>query len=261
MGAVDLARELGIKDSTLRRWAQEHGGTGENVFPGNGSPKDNKDYEIVKLRKKVEELERASLVEGAFDVEARNRLWAGDIACIGTGEGWPCLATVIDALHRKVVGWSMSGRMTEKPVADALGQAVGGESPPGDFSLVFHDDQGPSTLPGRSSAASSPIESPNPCRGRATHGTTRSRNPSSRRSSESWRAARAARRGRRRSRTCSNASSPAATGGGCAHRSAISPVRPRARRCLKKLIFRPRNGRQFISPGLAAPHVTLYSSS
>ena len=36
----------------------------------------------------------------------------------------------------------MAGRMTEKPVADALGQAVGGESPPGDFSLAFHDDQG-----------------------------------------------------------------------------------------------------------------------
>ena len=36
----------------------------------------------------------------------------------------------------------MSGRMTEKPVADALGQAVGREGPPGDFSLAFHDDQG-----------------------------------------------------------------------------------------------------------------------
>ena len=40
------------------------------------------------------------------------------------------------------MGRSMSGRMTEKLVADALEQAVGGESPPGDFSLVFHDDQG-----------------------------------------------------------------------------------------------------------------------
>ena len=36
----------------------------------------------------------------------------------------------------------MSGRMTEKLVTDALGQAVGRESPPGDFSLVFHDGQG-----------------------------------------------------------------------------------------------------------------------
>ena len=31
---------------------------------------------------------------------------------------------------------------TEKLVADALGQAVGRGSPPGDFSLVFRDDQG-----------------------------------------------------------------------------------------------------------------------
>ena len=35
----------------------------------------------------------------------------------------------------------MSGHMTEKLVADALEQAVGRESPPGDFSLVFHDGQ------------------------------------------------------------------------------------------------------------------------
>lgn len=111
MRAADLARELGIKDSTLRRWAQEHGEMGDP---------------------------RANLVDGALDVEARNKLWAGGIACIGTGEGRPCLAAVIDAFRRKVVGWSMTG----KPVADALGQAVGGESPPDDFSLVFHDDQG-----------------------------------------------------------------------------------------------------------------------
>ena len=58
MRAVDLARELGIKDSTLKRWAQEYEEMGENAFPGNGSPKVNKDYEIVKLRKRIEELER-----------------------------------------------------------------------------------------------------------------------------------------------------------------------------------------------------------
>lgn len=85
---------------------------------------------------------RASLVDRALDVEARNRLWAGGIACIGAGEGRPCLAAVIDASRRKVVGWSMSGRMTEKLAADALGQAVGREGPPDGFGLVFHDDQG-----------------------------------------------------------------------------------------------------------------------
>lgn len=58
MRAVDLGREHGIKDSTLRRWAREHGEMGENAFPGNGSPKVDKDYAIVKLRKRIEELER-----------------------------------------------------------------------------------------------------------------------------------------------------------------------------------------------------------
>ena len=58
MRAVDLARELGIEDSTLRRWAQEYEETGDAAFPGNGSPKVNKDHEIVRLRKKAEELER-----------------------------------------------------------------------------------------------------------------------------------------------------------------------------------------------------------
>lgn len=101
MRAVDLARELGIKDSTLRRWAQEYEEMGENAFPGNGSPKVNKDYEIVKLRKRIEELERENLVDRAFDVEVRNKLWVGDITCIGTGEGRPCLAAAIDAFRRK----------------------------------------------------------------------------------------------------------------------------------------------------------------
>ena len=55
MRVVDLAKELGIKDSTLRRWAQEYEEMGDAAFPGNGSPKVNKDHEIVKLGKKVEE--------------------------------------------------------------------------------------------------------------------------------------------------------------------------------------------------------------
>lgn len=58
MTVKDLSGELGIKDSTLRRWACECEEMGDDAFPGNGSPKINKDYEIVKLKKKVEELER-----------------------------------------------------------------------------------------------------------------------------------------------------------------------------------------------------------
>lgn len=58
MTVKDLSEELGIKDSTLRRWACEYEEMGDDAFPGNGSPKINKDYEIAKLEKKVEELER-----------------------------------------------------------------------------------------------------------------------------------------------------------------------------------------------------------
>ena len=86
---------------------------------------------------------RVNLINRVFDVDARNRLWVGDITYIDTDEGWLYLAAVIDAWHRKVVGWSMSGRITEKLAIDALEQAVGREDPPDDFSLAFHDDQGP----------------------------------------------------------------------------------------------------------------------
>ena len=85
---------------------------------------------------------RVNLMDRAFDAEACNKLWAGDITYIRTGEGWLHFATVIDAFHRKAAGWSMSGRMAEKLVTDALEQAVGREGPPDDFSLISHDDQG-----------------------------------------------------------------------------------------------------------------------
>lgn len=273
MTVKGLSEELGIKDSTLRRWAREYEEMGDGAFPGNGSPKINKDYEIVKLKKKVEELERENeilkkfpgllesrpcvrfeflkehrgeigpikkacglmkvsksgfyeylgrkksdaqiereaiegfvveaferhkgrygyrrinrelrkngivvsekrvlrimqklglagkgatrkhriqkkvepgdprlnLVERAFTVGERNRLWVGDITYIPTREGWLYLAAVIDAFSRKVVGWSMSERITEKVAIDAMEQAVGREDPPDDGSLVFHDDRG-----------------------------------------------------------------------------------------------------------------------
>lgn len=49
---------------------------------------------------------------------------------------------MIDAFSRKVVGWSMSERITEKVAIDAIAQAVGREDPPDDGGLVLHDDQG-----------------------------------------------------------------------------------------------------------------------
>ena len=85
---------------------------------------------------------RLNLAERAFTVSGRNRLWAGDVTYIPTREGWLYLAAVTDAFSRKAVGWSMSGRITGKVAIDAMEQAVGGEGPPDDGDLVFHDGQG-----------------------------------------------------------------------------------------------------------------------
>ena len=57
MSVKQLSEELEIKDRTLRRWANEYEKQGDSAFPGNGSPTQNKDYEILKLRKQIEELE------------------------------------------------------------------------------------------------------------------------------------------------------------------------------------------------------------
>ena len=79
---------------------------------------------------------RLNLAERAFTVGGRNRLWAGDIACMPAREGRLCLAAVTDAFSRKAVGWSMPERITEKVAIDAMGRAVGGEGLPDDGSLV-----------------------------------------------------------------------------------------------------------------------------
>lgn len=143
MTVKGLSEELGIKGSTPRRWACEYEETGDDAFPGNGSPKINKGYEIVKLKKKVEPGDpRLNLVERAFSAGGRDRLRVGGIAYMPASEGRLYLAAVIDAFSRKAVDWSMSGRIAEKVAIDAIGQAVGREGPPDDGSLVFHDDQG-----------------------------------------------------------------------------------------------------------------------
>ena len=96
-----------------------------------------------RIRKKVEPGDpRPNLAERAFSAGGRNRLRVGDIACMPASEGRLYLAAAIDAFSRKVVGWSMSERITEKVAVDAMEQAVGREGPPDDGGLVFHGDQG-----------------------------------------------------------------------------------------------------------------------
>lgn len=241
MGAVDLARELGIKDSTLRRWAQEHGGTGENVFPGNDSPKVNKDYEIVKLRKKVEELERASLVEGVRRrgpqqaMGGRHRLHRD-----GRRTALPrSRDRRIPQEGRGLVDVRAHDREAGRGCARAGGRK--GE-PSRRLQPRFHDDQG-------SQHASRAFQ-----RCLESHGIAQSMSrpggPWDDALAESFfktlkRELASGKGCKTREEAKQNvfeSSSSTATGRGCTHRSAITPMRPRARYCLKKLIFsRPRN--------------------
>jgi len=52
----DVARDLGISGTTLRRWINEYDEYGESAFPGHGNALFNSTYEIKKLQKQVEEL-------------------------------------------------------------------------------------------------------------------------------------------------------------------------------------------------------------
>jgi putative transposase len=82
-----------------------------------------------------------NLLDQNFFVPAPNLILVSDITYIHTGEGWLYLTTVIDLFHRKLVGWSMSSRMTaELTTIAALKQYVRHYSPaPG---VIFHSDRG-----------------------------------------------------------------------------------------------------------------------
>ena len=59
-----------------------------------------------------------------FTVKRPNRVWVSDITYIATDEGWLYLAAFVDLCTRKVVGWSMSARMTSDLVIDAFRMAI-----------------------------------------------------------------------------------------------------------------------------------------
>jgi len=74
-----------------------------------------------------------------FWTDEPNVAWVGDITYIETQEGWMYLATFIDLYSRKVVGWSMSDRMTADLVIDAYDMAVLRRGAP---PAVVHTDRG-----------------------------------------------------------------------------------------------------------------------
>jgi putative transposase len=75
-----------------------------------------------------------------FTVGQPNEVWVGDITYVDTHEGWLYLSVWIDLYSRKVIGWSMSDRMTADIVIDAfeMGRMRRGGLPP----RLVHSDRG-----------------------------------------------------------------------------------------------------------------------
>jgi putative transposase len=79
-------------------------------------------------------------LDRSFDAPAPNRKWIADFTYVWTAEGWLYVAAVLDLFSRRVVGWSMSARMTAQLVTDALQMAIWRRGKP--EALLHHSDRG-----------------------------------------------------------------------------------------------------------------------
>ena len=80
------------------------------------------------------------LVKRRFSADWPDRLWFCDITQHRARDGWVYCAAVIDAYSRRIVGWSISDRITAEIVVDALEMARWQRRPqPG---TIVHADRG-----------------------------------------------------------------------------------------------------------------------
>ncbi len=96
-------------------------------------------YKVTTKRKHSDSV-ADNLVNMDFNISAPNKVWAGDVTYLKTGEGWMYLTIVMDLYSRRIVGWHISKRMTTNLVATALTKAFWlRKSGKG---LIFHSDRG-----------------------------------------------------------------------------------------------------------------------
>jgi transposase InsO family protein len=67
-------------------------------------------------------------------------VWASDMTFVPTSEGWLYLAAVMNVKSRKIIGLSMSDKLSQELASDALRDAVGRQNPSG--GLIHHSDRG-----------------------------------------------------------------------------------------------------------------------
>jgi putative transposase len=88
----------------------------------------------------------ADLVKRQFSPAAPDRLWVADYTYVPTWAGMACVACVIDAYSRRILGWRAASTMKTVLVPGALEQALGTRRHNGceDLAgLIHHTDPGP----------------------------------------------------------------------------------------------------------------------
>jgi putative transposase len=75
-----------------------------------------------------------------FNASKPNEKWVSDTTQVKTRKGWLFLAVIMDLYSRRIIGWSMACRNTEKLAIDALEMAIASR---GDVkNVLLHSDQG-----------------------------------------------------------------------------------------------------------------------
>jgi transposase InsO family protein len=102
-------------------------------------PKTRKKFKVTTDSKHTKPIHENHLAR-QFTAKAPNQRWVSDVTYIPTTEGWLYLAVIMDLFSRKIVGWSMSHRMKESLVIDALKMALFRRKI--SSKLLLHSDRG-----------------------------------------------------------------------------------------------------------------------
>jgi putative transposase len=86
------------------------------------------------------QLDKENHLNREFNASKPNEKWVSDTTQVKTRKGWLYLAMIMDLYSRRIIGWSMACRNTEKLAMDALEMAI---SCRGNVkNVLLHSDQG-----------------------------------------------------------------------------------------------------------------------
>jgi transposase InsO family protein len=75
-----------------------------------------------------------------FNASKPNEKWVSDITQVKTRKGWLYLAMIMDLYSRRIIGWSMASRNTERLAMDALEMTISCRG--NAKNVLLHSDQG-----------------------------------------------------------------------------------------------------------------------